>query len=202
MKQTDRPLLSVAAEPHDNLADIMLPLFSHAGPATDQEIENYVSSLIQSFLRSEIVRTGNGLSPDSRPMGDCQIPVQPSSLAQYLAFLATDVVPYSIHTSSPHCLSNMTPPPPNFVQVIGRLLLGMNQNMVKFEASGVMSRYERQALSMLHRLIFQHSDEFYRHHSQHSESTLGIVVSGGTLANITALWCARNAALGPHNDFG
>ena len=36
---------------------------------------------------------------------------------------------------------------------------------------------------------------------QRSDSTLGIMVSGGTLANITALWCARNSSLGPRDGF-
>ncbi|PMB06727.1 glutamate decarboxylase, partial [Fischerella thermalis CCMEE 5328] len=34
-----------------------------------------------------------------------------------------------------------------------------------------------------------------------SQSTLGILVSGGTAANIIALWCARNASLGPKDGF-
>jgi glutamate decarboxylase len=45
-----------------------------------------------------------------------------------------------------------------------------------------MTLYERQALAMMHRLIYDFSDDFYAEHIQHSDSTLGIMVSGGTLA--------------------
>src|SRR5262249_34528450 len=38
--------------------------------------------------------------------------------------------------------------------------------------------------------------------AENSDSTLGVVTSGGTVANITALWAARNASLGPQGDFG
>src|SRR5262249_58530835 len=38
--------------------------------------------------------------------------------------------------------------------------------------------------------------------AENSDSTLGVVTSGGTVANITALWAARNASLGPRGDFG
>ncbi|MGE5755362.1 MAG: aminotransferase class V-fold PLP-dependent enzyme, partial [Planctomycetaceae bacterium] len=49
--------------------------------------------------------------------------------------------------------------------------------------------------------VFDESDQFYREHVQASESTLGIMASGGTAANITALWCARNACFGPRGGF-
>jgi glutamate decarboxylase len=54
---------------------------------------------------------------------------------------------------------------------------------------------------MMHRLVYGCRAEFYARHARDSESTLGIVTSGGTLANLTALWCARNRALGPCGDF-
>jgi glutamate decarboxylase len=54
---------------------------------------------------------------------------------------------------------------------------------------------------MMHRLVFDRPVDFYQHHVQNPESTLGVLTSGGTLANTTALWCARNAALPPARDF-
>jgi putative pyridoxal-dependent aspartate 1-decarboxylase len=36
---------------------------------------------------------------------------------------------------------------------------------------------------------------------QNSASTVGMITSGGTVANVNALWCARNRALGPERDF-
>jgi glutamate decarboxylase len=54
---------------------------------------------------------------------------------------------------------------------------------------------------MLHRLIYGYSEEFYGRHVHENGSTLGIMASGGTLANITALWCARNSCFGPTEGF-
>jgi glutamate decarboxylase len=73
--------------------------------------------------------------------------------------------------------------------------------MLSDRNSQAFSPYERQALAMMHRLIYNFSDDFYTQHVQNSQSTLGILVSGGTAANIIAVWCARNKSLGSKNAF-
>lgn len=77
----------------------------------------------------------------------------------------------------------------------------LNQNPVKLETAKAVSFLERQTLAMMHRLIFKESNDFYHQHIQNGESTLGVLTSGGTLANLTALWCARSFSLGPDGDF-
>src|SRR5206468_2527505 len=64
-----------------------------------------------------------------------------------------------------------------------------------------MSLIERQVLAMMHRLIYSNAVDFYEQHIQKKESTLGVFLSGGTLSNITAMWCARNISLGPNGNF-
>src|SRR5215216_6095122 len=95
----------------------------------------------------------------------------------------------------------MTSALPHFMRSLGRLQVALNQNVVKIETSKAFTPFERQTLAMIHRLIFNRSDDFYYEHVQKQASTLGIVTSGGTLANITALWCARNRALRPQDGF-
>jgi glutamate decarboxylase len=68
----------------------------------------------------------------------------------------------------------------------------LNQNLVKQDASTALTRIDRQTLAILHRLVFQKDEEFYRRQIQASEETLGVITTCGTLANLTALWCARN----------
>lgn len=132
---------------------------------------------------------------------DSQVPINPANFDNYLEYLANNVINHSIHTSSPRFIGHMTSALPCFVRPLAKLMTAMNQNVVKIETAKAFSPYERQALAMMHRLIYNFSDEFYSEHIQNSQSTLGILVSGGTAANIIALWCARNKSLGVKNNF-
>jgi glutamate decarboxylase len=48
---------------------------------------------------------------------------------------------------------------------------------------------------MMHNLIYQQSDSFYEQYLHSASDSLGSFCSGGTIANITALWVARNQLL-------
>src|SRR5262249_20239674 len=108
---------------------------------------------------------------------------------------------HSNHVSSPRFIGHMTSSLPFFVRPFSKLMVALNQNMVKSETAKAFTPFERQALARLHRLIFNFPPEFYEQHIQHRESTLGMIVSGGTQANLAALWCARNFILGQRDDF-
>jgi glutamate decarboxylase len=90
----------------------------------------------------------------------------------------------------------MTSALPWFVRPVGRLVTAINQNVVKSETAKALTPLERQSLAMMHRLAYGCSESFYERHQMALDSTLGAVVSGGTVANLTGLWCARNDALG------
>jgi glutamate decarboxylase len=111
------------------------------------------------------------------------------------------VVAHSIHTASPTFIGHMTSALPYFTRPLSRLVSALNQNVVKVETARSLTPYERQALGMMHRLVFSRDDAFYAEHVQNRRSTLGMVTSGGTVANMTALWVARNTSLGPQGDF-
>ncbi len=55
---------------------------------------------------------------------------------------------------------------------------------------------------MLHRLVYERDDEYYAQWTQSFTNSLGVFCSGGTVANITALWAARNQLLSPKGSFG
>jgi glutamate decarboxylase len=84
---------------------------------------------------------------------------------------------------------------------LSRILIALNQNLVKVETSKAFTPLERQVLAMLHRLIYEESDAFYRRWVHDSEHALGAFCSGGTVANITALWAARNRLCAPSGSF-
>jgi glutamate decarboxylase len=95
----------------------------------------------------------------------------------------------------------MTSALPYFMIPLSRILTALNQNLVKVETSRAFTAMERQVLAMLHRLIYENSDEFYAKWVQNSNYSLGAFCSGGTIANTTALWAARNKLCKPSGDF-
>jgi putative pyridoxal-dependent aspartate 1-decarboxylase len=136
-----------------------------------------------------------------RRFRDCTIPSLSRPITQYIDYLVNEVVPYSINMLSPRCMGHMTTALPTFVRMIAQVVTLLNQNLVKRQASGAFTLLERQTVAMLHRLLFRLPDAFYTEHVQNESSTLGLMSSGGTVANLTALWLARNGCLGPTDDF-
>lgn len=85
---------------------------------------------------------------------------------------------------------------PYFHRPLARLVTAMNQNTVKVETASAVTFLERETLAKLHHAFYAQEPAFYATHAHRAEACLGAITSGGTLANLTALWCARNAALG------
>lgn len=164
-------------------------------------MDERVSVLIAGFLRARGVTTPADLAALAEGFADTELPDEPMTPADFVEHLAEDVVAYSDRIASPRSLAHMNQGLPYFMRPLAKLVTALNQNMTKFDASRAMSLCERQALAAIHRLTYGLSDEFYDRHVQNSESTLGIVVSGGTMANLTALWAARNTSLGPEGSF-
>jgi glutamate decarboxylase len=174
---------------------------SEASGRMEREAEEWVASVTEDFLRAPAITSEAELESLRDAFGSSDIPVHPADLGEYLDGLARNLVHHSVRVSSPRFIGHMTSALPFFVRPLAKLMTAMNQNVVKVETSRAGSLHERQALGMLHRLVFGFPEEFYRERMQNDASTLGILASGGTVANITALWCARNAALGPGEGF-
>ncbi len=122
------------------------------------------------------------------------VPDEPWPLQRYADFLEGNVVPHCSHLAAPTYLGHMTSPAPKFLPELGRLVLTLNQNVMKMESSRGLTFLEREVLGMMHRELYGLDDAFYAEHLQDVSTVLGIFTSGGTIANITALWIAfRNA---------
>ncbi|NEQ48308.1 MAG: putative pyridoxal-dependent aspartate 1-decarboxylase [Leptolyngbya sp. SIOISBB] len=169
--------------------------------ATEQAIDQRILSLAQDFLNALEVASEIELRSLVQQFSDSQMPSEPMAIDDYLDELSDRVVAHSVHTASPRFIGHMTSALPYFVRPLARLMTALNQNVVKTETAKALTPYERQAIAMIHRLVYGGSDAFYQQHSQNPDSTLGMVLSGGTLANVAALWCARNAALPPQGEF-
>jgi glutamate/tyrosine decarboxylase-like PLP-dependent enzyme len=123
-----------------------------------------------------------------------EIPEEPAEAGAYLRALRGILLDPGSLVRSPLYLGHMTSVPPDFLKSVVELVVEANQNVVKLDTARGAIPLERQTIAMLHRLVFDRDDTFYARHAQAPESTLGIFTSGGTLANVTALWCMRNAA--------
>ena len=91
---------------------------------------------------------------------------------------------------------------PSYLPPLAELVTAMNQNVVKSETSKTVTMLEKQVTASVHRLIYNLDDEFYRTSTDDPDVALGMFTSGGTIANITGLWAARNRALGPDEAGG
>ncbi|MBD2309012.1 putative pyridoxal-dependent aspartate 1-decarboxylase [Chroococcidiopsis sp. FACHB-1243] len=178
----------------------LMRLFT-SSQSTEEKMGESIANLSQDFLNANNASTDIELDALAEQFCDSRIPVDPTDFESYIEYLSNNVIAHSIHTSSPRFIGHMTSALPCFMRSLAKLMTAINQNAVKIETAKALSFYERQALAMMHRQIYNFSDRFYAQHIQNSQSTLGVLVSGGTTANITAMWCARNAALAAKDDF-
>ncbi|MEA5602481.1 pyridoxal-dependent aspartate 1-decarboxylase PanP [Nostoc sp. UHCC 0252] len=187
----------------DGIEEKVMQMFASCNQVSslEKQIDEITDQISQDFLSTIDSNTNIDLDSLLERFSDSKIPVQPTNFETYLKYIGNNVVAHSIHTSSPRFIGHMTSALPSFVRPLAKLMTAMNQNAVKIETAKSLSFFEREALAMLHRQIYNLSEGFYTQHIQNNLSTLGILVSGGTVANITALWCARNAALGPKDGF-
>eukprot|EP00435_Cladocopium_sp_Y103_P033490 s964_g8.t1 len=110
---------------------------------------------------------------------------------EYLKWLRCNVLEREVVIESPMMMGHMTTKLPSYMPDLGKLVTAMNLNLVKTETAKVTTFLEREAIAVLHKEIFHQDDAFYARHVQCRSSSLGVMTSGGTAANIQALWMAR-----------
>lgn len=122
-------------------------------------------------------------------------------LADVISGVFDKIAPHAVNVASPYFIGHMTAAIPYFMVHLKAIVAALNQNVVKLETSKVLSILEKQVIAKIHRLIFKRSDAFYNKYVQNADTSMGSFVDGGTTANLTALWVARNKALGPKEGF-
>jgi len=173
-----------------------------APDSTLGRIDQAISDDVTGFLQEHIVALERPLEEIEEDFEDSRIPENPAFVSDYTEFLKENLVAQSVHTASPGFIGHMTSAIPYFMQPLARIMIALNQNLVKVETSKAFTPMERQVLAMLHRLVYNREDAFYNRWIHDSEHALGAFCSGGTVANITALWAARNRLCGPSGSFG
>ncbi|EGQ8039480.1 putative pyridoxal-dependent aspartate 1-decarboxylase [Vibrio alginolyticus] len=172
------------------------------GPdSTLTKIDESLSRNLNQFLREHIVAEEKPLREIEKDFSSAQIPEQPEFVSDHTEHLLDTLVSHSVHTSSPSFIGHMTSALPYFLMPLSKIMIALNQNLVKIETSKAFTPLERQVLGMLHRLIYGQNDTFYNQWMHSANHSLGAFCSGGTIANITALWVARNKALKANGSF-
>ena len=111
---------------------------------------------------------------------------------EYLNCLDQYLFSEAVQTFDPKFIGHMTSALPKFHGRLGQKILQWNQNQVKIETSRILTVVERSLIAQMHRLFYQKPVEFYDQNQQNAQTCLGVFCSGGTLANLMALWVARN----------
>lgn len=164
-------------------------------------IEKQISENLVDFFKEHIVSRVIAPNELERNFLDSQIPEEPTFVSEQADFLLKNVVAESVHVASPRFIGHMTSALPYFMLPLSKMMIALNQNLVKIETSKAFTPLERQVLGMLHRLIYSRNQSFYDEHIQYSGSALGAFCSDGTIANLTALWVAINRLFRPQQDF-
>jgi aspartate 1-decarboxylase len=172
-----------------------------APDSTLSKIELEISNNLAGFLNENIAAIEKPLNEIEKDFKSAVIPEEPMFVSNYAQEIMDDLVAHSVHTAAPSFIGHMTSALPHFVLPLSKLMVGLNQNLVKIETSKAFTPLERQVLGMMHHLAYGENDGFYSHWMHSSKSSLGAFCSGGTIANITALWVARNNLLKATKDF-
>lgn len=175
-----------------------IPEAPHSALAT---IEAKLSQNLNEFLREHIVAEEKPLSEIEKDFSESTIPEKPVFVSDHTQHLLDTLVSHSVHTSAPSFIGHMTSALPYFLMPLSKIMIALNQNLVKIETSKAFTPLERQVLGMLHKLIYQQEESFYQQWMHSAKHSLGAFCSGGTIANITALWVARNNTLKADGHF-
>ena len=164
-------------------------------------IDRAISADVAGFLQTHIVAVEKPLEDIEASFSSVAIPEEPTYVSDYTEFVKENLVAQSVHTASPGFVGHMTSALPSFMLPLTRLMTALNQNTVKVETSKAFTPLERQVLAMLHHLVYRCPETFYPRWIHNSQAALGAFCSGGTIANLTALWVARNRLFAPKGDF-
>ena len=183
--------------------DSMRKVFSI--PETDDstliKIEKDISQNLLGFLRDHIVAGEMEPSQIEQEFRNVNIPEEPMFVHEQAKFLMEKVVSQSVHTAAPGFIGHMTSSMPYFMLPLAKIMIALNQNTVKIETSKAFTPLESQVIGMLHHLVYQREDRYYERWTHDRAHAFGVFCSGGTIANVTALWVARNQLLAPRGEF-
>jgi glutamate decarboxylase len=172
-----------------------------APESTLGSIDQAITDDVTGFLQTHIVAIERNLDEIEADFSSSVIPEEPTYVSEYTEFVKEKLVAQSVHTAAPGFIGHMTSALPYFMLPLSRIMTALNQNLVKVETSKAFTPLERQVLAMLHHLVYRRDESFYPPWIHNSQHALGAFCSGGTIANVTALWVARNRLFASGPEF-
>ena len=183
--------------------DSMRKVFSipESEDSTLTRIEREISQNLLGFMRNNLIAGEMEPAQIEKEFTNVSIPEEPMYVHDQAKFLMDKVVSQSVHTASPSFIGHMTSSVPYFMLPLAKIMIALNQNTVKIETSKAFTPLESQVIGMLHKLIYNREDSYYDKWTHNRDHAFGVFCSGGTVANLTGLWTARNLMLAPRGDF-
>ncbi|KAJ3170471.1 hypothetical protein HDU87_008765 [Geranomyces variabilis] len=195
----------------EHIDKLIRELFAESSASGEKKLDEYMGQVINDFLQPKAEtqtpiyasqpQDETGLSTLEQTTVPRTPQVGEGQVFEYMSHLKTHVVDKSTRVSAPSMIGHMTTSLPFFHRPLARLVTALHQNTVKVETSSTTSNLERQTIAMLHREFYGHPETFYEEQALNPSKCLGIFCSGGTIANISAMWIARNKALPATDDF-
>ncbi|MCG8636385.1 MAG: putative pyridoxal-dependent aspartate 1-decarboxylase [Desulfobacterales bacterium] len=174
--------------------------------SSKQTLIKYMEQILfglHDFLNKHVGVTEEiSLAELSKNYTEVKINAEPrKKLAEVIEDIITDIAPRAVNVASPYFIGHMTSAIPFFMVHLKAISAALNQNVIKLETSKVLSVLEKQVLAKMHCMVYGKSQAFYAKHVQNTRTALGSFTTGGTTANITALWVARNKLFPPKEGF-
>ncbi|MBD2784869.1 putative pyridoxal-dependent aspartate 1-decarboxylase [Xenorhabdus sp. DI] len=174
---------------------------SHAGEEGLLELETNIADDPVTYCRRELGHPIGELTELEKVFVSVDIPEFPLNVDTYARYLSEDILNHVVPVSSPAFVGHMTSALPKHLPALGKVLTALNQNLVKLETSHILTALERQVLGMMHKLVYHRDEDFYQQWLHNGEHALATFCSGGTLANLTAMWACRNQLMPADGDF-
>ncbi|MCA9126849.1 MAG: hypothetical protein KDB22_07185 [Planctomycetales bacterium] len=143
-----------------------------------------VDELIDQWASSSPQQRADVRSVIQSKLNQYSIPPSKGSLEAYIDQWLEPLVLSASGNADPCNLSNMTSVPLAWTAEFRRLSTLLNQNLVSAKSSGAFGECESAVLRDLYKVVFCRTAE--------SKLVPGMLTSGGSMANLSALWIARN----------
>ncbi|PHM72995.1 pyridoxal-dependent aspartate 1-decarboxylase PanP [Xenorhabdus sp. KJ12.1] len=183
------------------MQDFLNPFMTNIGAQELSALEADITDNPVSYCHDRLNRPVCSLEELEKQFSSVNIPECPVDTGIYTRYLSENVLNQVMPVSSPAFVGHMTSALPLHLPALGKILTALNQNVVKLETSHALTALERQVLGMMHKLVYNCDDNFYQKWLHNGDHALASFCSGGTLANLTALWACRNQLMPADGDF-